>query len=148
MSLPTEGTLLVLDGIGIPLYSARGLTQTIKPIDQAAQTRRTLNGILKDLSYSQFRKLTTTLSCKDQRPPSLNNVWPGTTVTMHCVQRLTYPVGGTPMRPAVIGSTIQEGDFVSYLPILQVMLVKPWELSTDEWPADVTWQSEWEEVGE
>jgi hypothetical protein len=56
-------TLLVLDGQGLPPYAARGITQTLDPINQAANLRRTVNGDLKDISFSSFRKYKSTLSC-------------------------------------------------------------------------------------
>ena len=49
-------SMLTLSGVGVPPYSARGLTQSLEPIDGAAQLRRTVNGALADLSYEPFRK--------------------------------------------------------------------------------------------
>jgi hypothetical protein len=59
----SDDTLLVLTGIGIPDYSARGLTQTLEPIEAALSQRRTVNGGLKDLSFAQFRKYKSSISC-------------------------------------------------------------------------------------
>jgi hypothetical protein len=72
----------LIDGIGIPDYSARGLTQTLEPIEAAISLRRTINGGLKDLSFAQFRKYKSTISCHDQEPPAVDGVWPGHVVTI------------------------------------------------------------------
>jgi hypothetical protein len=70
-----SGTVLTLSGIGVPPYSARGLTQTLEPIDAAAQLRRTVNGALRDFGYTPFRKYRSTISCADQEPPAVYGVW-------------------------------------------------------------------------
>lgn len=106
----------MLSGIGIPDYSARGLTQTLEPIEAAASLRRTINGALKDLSFAQFRKYKSTISCQDQEPPALDGVWPGRVVTVDCVAQLSYPVDGSPARPMVAGSGRTEGAFAIYRP--------------------------------
>src|SRR4029078_6450006 len=105
-------TLLVLSGIGVPDYSARGLSQTLEPIEGSASLRRTINGALKDLSFAQFRKYKSTISCQDQEPPAVDGVWRARLVTVDCVVELSYPAGGTPARPVVTGSTRTEGTFV------------------------------------
>src|SRR5436309_12059154 len=98
-----DNTLLALTGIGIPDYSARGLTQTLEPIEAAASLRRTVNGGLKDLSFAQFRKYRSTISCRDQEPPAVDGVWPGQVVTIDCIAELSYPTGGSSARPVVSG---------------------------------------------
>jgi hypothetical protein len=72
----TDDTLLVLSGIGVPDYSARGLRHTLEPIEASASLRRTVNGALVDLSFAQFRKYKSTISCQDQEPPAVDGVWP------------------------------------------------------------------------
>ena len=141
---PAFQTLLILDDIGAPLYSARGLTQTLAPIAAAVSQRRTINGVLHDVSYDQFRKYATKISCVDQRPPS-NSVWPGRVVTVHCAVSLAYPVGGTPERTPVSGSEIIEGDFVFYRPVLTMQVTSITE-NFDEWAANVQWELDLEEV--
>ena len=111
-------TLLVLTGVGVPSYSARGLTQTLEPIEAAAQLRRSINGDLLDLSYGPFRKYKSTISCQDQEPPAFDGVWPGRVITVDCVAELSYPAGGSPTRPVVSGSARTEGTFVFYRPLL------------------------------
>jgi hypothetical protein len=140
----SDDTLLVLAGVGIPAYSARGLSQQLEPIDGAANMRRTINGALNDLSVVQFRKYRSTISCSDQEPPAVDGVWPGRVVTVDCVAELSYPVGGTPQRPVVAGSERIEGDFTFYRPQL-TMLVTGFSVQRDEWGAEVQWQMELEE---
>ena len=69
------GTLLVLSVGGVTLYSARGLEQTLEPIDAAAVTRRTINGTLVDLSVVKFHKYASTISCSDIETPALDGVF-------------------------------------------------------------------------
>jgi hypothetical protein len=141
----SDDTLLVLTGIGVPDYSARGLTQTLEPIEAAISLRRTVNGGLKDLSFAQFRKYKSSISCRDQEPPAVDGVWPGRVVTVDCIAELSYPTGGSPARPVVSGSTRTQGGFVFYRPQLQ-MLVTGFSTNRDEYGADVQWQMDLEEV--
>jgi hypothetical protein len=138
-------TLLVLSGIGIPDYSARGLSQTLEPIEASASLRRTINGALMDLSFAQFRKYKSTISCQDQEPPAVDGVWSGHVVTVDCVAELSYPTGGAPTRPVVGGSSRTDGTFVFYRPQLQ-MLVTRLSVNRDEYGAAVQWQMDLEEV--
>ena len=138
-------TLLVLSGIGVPDYSARGLSQTLEPIEASASLRRTINGTLKDLSFAQFRKYKSTISCQDQEPPAVDGVWPGHVVTVDCVAELSYPAGGSPARAVVAGSARTEGAFVFYRPQLE-MLVTSFSVNRDEYGAAVQWQMDLEEV--
>jgi|SRR6185369_18067211 len=135
----TFQTLLVLDGMGIPLYSARGLTQTLTIIDEAISQDRTVNGVLIDTSYSQFRKYSSVVTCKDLRAPRMDGVWPGQSLTVSCVCELCYPIGNTPSRPVVLGSERIESGYIFYRPVLQMMLGKASQ-SKAEWAADIQWQ--------
>lgn len=146
MTLPAEGTLLILTNMGIPLYSARGLSQTISPIKESEVQDRSVNGVLLDMSYSQFRKYQTVISCKDQRAPAISGIWPGQSVIISCVCELAYPTGGTPQRSVVSGSTrTTETGFTFYRPILTCMM-GTWDMSVDEYPADVQWAMPFIEV--
>jgi hypothetical protein len=135
----SDDTLLVLTGIGIPGYSARGLTQTLEPIEASVSLRRTVNGSLVDLSFAQFRKYKSTISCQDQEPPAVDGVWPGHVVTVDCVTELSYASGGSPARAVISGSSRTEGAFVFYGPQLQ-MLVTGFSVNRDEYGAAVQWQ--------
>jgi hypothetical protein len=138
------GTLLVISGMGFSPYAARGLTQTLSPIEQAKQLRRTASGKLVDISVEQFRKYRSTISCTDQRVPAIDGIWPGMVVTVSCIAELSYPIGGTPSRPMVAGSLREEDGFVFYRPVL-VMRVIDIGPSTDEFAAEVAWSLELEE---
>lgn len=139
-------TLLVLTGIGVAPYSARGLEQSLKPISASGQLRRTINGELIDLSETQLRKFSSTISGRDQLSPVTNGIWPGRTVTVSCVAELCYPTsGGSPDRPVVSGSQRVEGDMTYYRPQL-TMRVVDWQINEDEWGREVGWSLELEEV--
>jgi hypothetical protein len=130
----------------MPLYAARGLSQTLDPIDGASFTARTVNAELVDLSVSRFRKFKSTISGKDQRPPSRDDVWPGRVVYVGCAYLLSFPtIGGTPSRTVVSGSEFTEGNFTFYQPLIQFMILKPTG-SFDEWQAGYDWSIPLEEV--
>jgi len=142
---------LKLIGIGMPRYSARDLVQTYKPI--AADLERTIDGILRDLTYEPFKKLATTITCSDLESPALDGVFPGKQVEVWCVKELVYPLGGSPSRPVVPGSARElraEGSpdyetFIAYCPILQCMVVN-YQDSFAEWKAKISWQLELQEI--
>lgn len=146
MSLPAEGTLLILDGIGIPLYSARGLSQTLTPIAEATALERSVNGEIIDFSDDQFRLLSSKITCTDQRTPAIDGIWPGMAVSVSCVAELCYPTSGSPSRSAVSGSDYTEGSFTFYRPLLE-MTVTGFNTLTDEWGASVGWELDLEETG-
>ncbi len=140
-------TLLALSGVGVPTYSARGVTQTLEPIAAAGQQRRTINGTLVNMGDELFWKYRSTISCTDQRPPACDGVWQGQVVTVDCVSELAYNSsvsGATPQRSAVSGSTYVEGDFTFYRPQL-TMQVTGFSISTDEWARIISWTMELEE---
>lgn len=139
-------SLLVLAGIGVPHYSARGLSQTLEPIDGAAQLRRTVNGALVDLSYAPFRKYKSTLACQDQEPPAVDGIWPGQVISVDCVAELCCATAnGPPERPVVNGSQRIEGAFTFYRPVL-TMRITGFSVSRDEYGSAVSWQMQLEEV--
>ncbi len=144
-SLPTEGTLLTLSSMGLPLYSARGLTQTLTPIDQAKQMRRDINGALVDLSSQKFRKYTSKITCKDFNAPALDGVYVGMVLNISCVSELSFQTGASPTRPAVSSSTRMQGAFTFYRPILN-MMVTGYSTSTEEYLGEVNWELDLEEV--
>lgn len=151
MALDTTGTILTLvspdtDAASLlPLYSARGLTQTLEPIDGAFFQERTINGELVDLSISQFRKLRSTISATDVRPPSRDDVYPGLKVIVECAYLLSYPAGGSPSRTPVGGSGFTEGDFTFYRPSI-LMMVGKMSGRFEEWEAGFSWQIDLAEV--
>lgn len=141
------GTFLVLDDIGVPLYSARGITQTLKPIDAAKQFDRTINFEMVDLSEAGSHLYASTISGKDVSPPSFDAVWPGRIVTVDCVCELSYAIDGMPSRDVVPDSEIDEIYFTRYFPRLRMMVVDL-SVGAEEWTAGKPWQLDLEEVGD
>ena len=138
--------VLTLSGIGVPPYSVRGATQTLQPIEAAQQLRRTINGLLVDLSRAEFRKYRSTITCTDQQPPAIDGVWPGKVVTVGCISELSYKTaGGAAGRSVVSGSSRIEGDYTFYRPQLTMRIVS-FSQDTDEYGASVSWSLELEEV--
>jgi hypothetical protein len=140
-------TLLQIIGMGVPLYSGRGVQQTLVPIEAAKVLRRSVNGQLIDLSLTQFRKYKTTIRCTDQYSPSLDSIWPGREVTIYCVVELVAPTSGfAAARPVVSGSQYDDGNgWTHYRPSLDVRITN-YSTQNDEWPADVQWEIEAEEI--
>lgn len=138
-------TVLSLVGMGVPPYSARGLTQSLTPIGEAAHLARTINGELLDLSYEPFQKYRSTITGADQRPPAVDGVWPGKLVIVDCISELTV-LGGPPFgrEPVDYTSIRSENGFSTYRPRL-VMMVTNWTMEGDEWAAGVTWTLDLEE---
>jgi len=144
-------TELRIDPIGVPPYSARNITQTLEPIDGAAQLARTVNGTLVDLADGTYRKYKSNISCTDQQSPALSGIWPGMVLTVDCVVELAYltatgaperEVAGTTEEPA----TRTEGEWTFYRPRL-TMIVVGYRSSFTEWDADLAWSLDIEEQG-
>lgn len=143
---PSDGqTWLVLSTMGVPLYSARGLTQTLEPIDASKDIRRSINGILTDVSHNQFRKYKSKITCTDQRSLAFDGIWPGQTVDVDCVAYLSYPTTGSAQRPVIAGSSFTEGSFTYYRPRLTMMVMAN-SAHTAEWDASVPWELDLEEI--
>lgn len=144
VDLPNAFTLLTITGIGVAPYSARGLKQTLAPVQAASQNRRTINGTLVNTAVTQFRKYKSTISGSDQLSPALAGIWPGMTVTVECIVELASG-SGTPDRTAVSGSSRTEEGFTYYRPVL-IMKVMDYSIESDEWGAQVSWKLDLEEV--
>lgn len=139
-------TLLNISGQGVSPYSARGLTQTLVPIDAAKNLRRSINGALQDLSQAQFRKYASVISCSDQNAPAFESMPVGTQVDVECVATLSYKTaGGAPTRPVVTDSSRVDGAYTIYRPRL-TMRVMDWNSQEDEYGATVAWQLTLEEI--
>lgn len=111
-------TDLVLTGIGVQPYSARGLTQTLEAIQQAAQLKRTVNGLLRDLSLAQFKKYSSSITGNDQLPPVCDGIWPGKEVTVDCVVEMSSRIGQPKERTMVPDSEYEQGGFLIWRPRL------------------------------
>lgn len=139
-------TLLVLSGEGIAPYSARGLSQTLSPIGAGSYARRTVNGELVDLSSTELRKYSSTISGSDVEAPAFDDMWPGMILTVDCVYELCYKTsGGTPGRTVVSGSSRVEGNYTYYRPQMTMMVVN-WSADKDEYGHVTSWSLDLEEV--
>lgn len=146
--MATDSTLLRLSPIGVPPYSARGISQTLQPIEAAASMRRTVNGTLVDLSAEQFRLYRSTITCTDQQHPALSGVWPGMVLTVDCVAELSYldDTDAEASRPlADTAAERTENGFVFFRPKL-VMMVVDYRTDFDEWGVECNWALELEEL--
>jgi hypothetical protein len=141
-----SNTVLALSGIGVPPYSAIGLKQTLQPIAQRAQLKRTINGDLKDVGLSRFEKYTSQITGNDVDPPACDGVWQGKQVTVDCIAELCYATSTAgPQRTEVAGSSYERGGFTFYRPQL-IMLVADFQWETDEWAATTSWTMTLEEI--
>jgi hypothetical protein len=153
MPLPALGappfTLLLIPETGIATYSARGVTQSLEPIEASAVLERTVNGRLVNLSPPQFQLYRSVISCEDVDPPSSDGFFPGAVVTVYCACELGVPFGGFPTRPVVPQSqrTDPATGILFYRPVLTMVISKPISVELSEWTADVRWQMELEELG-
>jgi hypothetical protein len=145
-------TLLVLSTpLGIPLYSARGLKQTLTPIAAAAANiQRDINGTLMDIADvgdKSFQKYASHIECGDSDTRSslaLDAIWPGQLVTVDCVAELITKT--TPARTFVPGSEWTDaGGFLHYRPRLNMMVMN-FSSQESEWDATVSWSLDLEET--
>lgn len=140
-------TYLILTGIGIPPYSARGLTQTLDPIPASQHLERASDGSLIDFSIPEMRKYMSKISCTDQALPALAGIWTGSTVVVDCIQELPFPTAspGLKERTEVPGSIRVDGDFTYYRPRL-TMKVTHFSGNKVEYEARVSWTLDLEEA--
>ena len=139
-------TLLVLSGLGVAPYSARGLDQTLNPINGSGDFDRDVNGGMVDLSDDNFKKLASTISCEDVEAPAFDGNPIGTEVTVDCIRELAYlTASGTAQRSKVENSERQVGDWTYYRPRLQ-MIVVGFSSSQSEYGRSVSWTLDLEEV--
>jgi len=138
-------TLLTITGAGVPPYSARGLQQTLTPIQAASVLKRTVNGALQDISAVQFRKYSSAITCTDQQAPAFAALWPGMNVTVECVAELICFSGIPFERPAVAGSVVALDGYTIYRPRLE-MRVTAFNEQIDEYGRTVQWELDLEEI--
>lgn len=150
-NLKTVGTVMTMAGLGgntlLPFYSARGIVHNVGTIGSAKVQRRTVNFELVNLALTRAQKYTLTISAKDIRPPSRDEVWPGRVVVVGCGFYLSYwTAGGSPSRTPVSGSQFDDGhSFTFYRPSL-TMMIGELPRSYDEWNASNDWHIAMEEV--
>jgi hypothetical protein len=139
-------TDLVISGDGVPPYSARGLRQTLEPIAVVAPAR-TVNGGLVNLAPAQFRKYKSTLSCTDWDQPAFAGLWPGSIITVDCVEEVGYKtVGGAAPEGRTIIATRVSGDYTFARMRLSMMVMGPWTQDRSETGGSTAWQIELEEI--
>ena len=149
MSFSTLLTITPLSGqdsFYLTPYSARGLTQTLEWRDQPTNVEIDINGVAQDLTFPQFRKWKSTITCRDVETPAIDAAFIGQAVTVDCAIELAYLTSvGTPNRPPVSGSERTEGSFTYYRPVL-TMRIKSIRNSFDEWQAYNGWTAELVEI--
>lgn len=124
-------TLLDIDGIDLGLYSVRDLGMTLEPISQAFQQARNINGLLIDISQSQFHnKYRVTIACNDHESPIFAGVLPGTIVTVTCIPHLG------------LGANSDEEPEQMVLE----MMVQPWSVGRREYEGRTAWQLQLESI--
>lgn len=167
----TELTLEIIDkGNILTKFCARECTQTLTLLPQGV-LRRTINGNLVYVGHKGHQKFKSQISCKDQATPALSGVWEGTLLKVGCLQALTQIVPQEAdhidlERPFVdfqlfdnagqshdslesegkrvfLDSTFP-GGYIRYQPSLK-MIVKKYELETNEWGLSVGWRLDLEE---
>lgn len=138
----TNPTLLTLDPITVPPYSARGIVQTLDPIPQSFNGAYTVDGELLNLSSPTMRKFRSVITCRDLDGPALSGVWPGDIVTVGCiVERRFITATGAADRPMVAGSLRTEGIYSYFRPLL-VMKITTYTEAIEEYPGYINWQME------
>lgn len=165
---------LIIEGIGFPRLSCRGVTQSLRPIHHG-EMRRSVNGELCYVGTSHHHKYKSTIVCEDQNIPGLQQLWVGKIVRVQCVSDLwesvilgeetTYELS----RKAVAGSItvidqddravaytyddqvltlpVGEGEkvLISYRPLLD-MRIKSFRFQEAEWEKGTGWCLDLEEV--
>lgn len=144
----TDNTILRLEGIGIPPWSARGISENLEPIDESIDIVRSVNGEAINFGKDQFQKYKWAIGATDQSSPSCAGVWAGRIIQVDCITEHCYPTtAGLPAGVVIVpGSDRTEGDFSFYRPRLQIMLKNGPGIATDEWPADIKWTMGGEQV--
>lgn len=143
-SLLGPGTILVLSGLGIPDYSARGLTQTIDTAEGQGAFERDINNSLVDLSPPFAKKFKSSISAEDVEAPAFNGSPIGLLLTVDCVYEFSRLAGDAPLRPVVPGSERTVGAWVHYRPQLE-MIVTGFNGSRNEWGNMTNWSLDLEE---
>jgi hypothetical protein len=129
-------------------YAARGLTQTLELVKGAGGgdwLRRDVNGFLRSVADTRFRKYVSTISCSDGETPCLDDAWIGEVAEVSCVVELSYPAGASPARTVVSSRTSDDGTITYYLPLL-TMVVTDITISFAEYRALYDWKISLSEV--
>jgi hypothetical protein len=139
-------TELVINVVGLPPQSAWGVTEKVVPIDESAQIRRDVDGVLHDRSLAQFRKYQVSLSAEGMNAPALVGIWPGQEIVIDCITEFFFlTASGIPEREVVEGSERVLGDYTAVRYRL-TCLVTSWDQEIDELEATTTWSLEAAEI--
>lgn len=147
------GTLLVIyERGGLPIYSARGLEFSPKPIDQNIAPRRTVNAKLVDMANPKMKKYAISISGNDLWAPPIDEFWRGQELTIESPLEFAFysetgatGATSTGSRTGVTGSYRTVGKHTFYRPILNVR-VMDWEARFNEWDGSTTWTLDVEEI--
>lgn len=150
----------------LPPGSYRFLTFSKKPINEAIQQRRAMDGTLVNLGYAEMLRYEISISCNDQKIPPLSNVVPGSYLTIHSPEVMSEPGPAITLDREPVPGSIQAFDasgvliaepegrtlnvpgaaYFEYRPIFNVM-VGPVSSSSKDMKAQVSWSltaQEWE----
>lgn len=142
-------TKLLIDGIDVTPYAARGLSQSYEWIEGARFFPRTINGVLKDLSDTNFRKIRTEITCTDIDAPGEHFL--GLDVTVECSFELNYQrevgdtTGSAAQHDVVDGSVRLDGLTLYYRPAFDGKVVD-FNFSNDEFDRANGWTMIVEEI--
>jgi hypothetical protein len=140
-------TLLAIDGVTLPIASARGIKQRLEPIQQGGNFRRTVNMALRNTAPVEAKfKYRTSITCDDINAPMWDGLFLGKQVVIDCVEELFYLTsGGSPLKTVVPGSTRVVGTVTFYRPRI-TMLITSFGSDGEEYEAARGWSIEAEEV--
>lgn len=145
----SSGTILVMySPLGLPLYSARDLEQTLEAIPERDQAERNINGNLVDLNIpGLFEKYISNITCTDMHAPMIDGVWQGDTVVIDCCCELPFPMYGTPSRPLATNTSVRTdaGGTNFYYPKITFM-IRSIKFGFKEYPHKYNWAIGVEEV--
>lgn len=139
-------TLLAINGLTIPEASSRFIKQSLTPIPQAANFRRTVNMQLRNVAPAAASlKYKTVISCQDINAPIWDQLRLGMQVVIDCVPELFYDLAGSPQKSVVPDSTRTFGGVIWYRPRL-TMLITSWGDDMEENAVVRSWSLEAEEI--
>lgn len=137
-------TILSLGDIALPVGSARGIKQTLEPINIVR--RRTVNGDLRSLTPEQLKRWRVNVSCSDQNTPAIDDLLSlDDEIAVVPIQEWKFTTAtGSPSRRIAIGTDHDEDGITYYRPVL-MMMITAFSSSIDEWAADQSWSITLEE---
>jgi hypothetical protein len=156
MTEPVIPTQLVLSTpIGVPLYSARGLSQTWVPVAESKPAPRyTTNGELRHIGVPQMRRYESVITCRDQDAPAFGGIWTGTVVLVDCAKEMSCLTSlfatltdDWPPSRNIIAASVRTSGLHTYYRIRAEMMVVDWDDGFDEYPHDYQWRLTLRETG-